>query len=128
MRKRILFAVILCLVVVFLYFLGFQKFTTEEFNMLDYENEIEMYSSDKNVGEITDKKTAKQKAKELWCEEYSFIEQNTLSLVNAENINVLYDDKNDCWHIYGVVPKKFDGASPHALIKSSGEVLSIWIG
>lgn len=96
--------------------------------MLDYENEIEMYPSDKNVGEITDKKTAKQKAKKLWCEEYSFIEQNTLTLVNAENINVLYDDKNDCWYIYGVVPKKFDGAAPHALIKSSGEVLSVWIG
>lgn len=128
MKKRSLILVILCLVVFFLCFWGFKQFTINEFNMLDYENEIEMYPSDKNVGEITDKKTAKQKAKKLWCEEYSFIEQNTLTLVNAENINVLYDDKNDCWYIYGVVPKKFDGAAPHALIKSSGEVLSVWIG
>ena len=124
MKKRSLILVSLCLVVVLLCFFIEKKCNVEKFNMLDYANEIETYSNNKTVGEITDKKTATQIAKELWCDEYNFLEQNA---VNTEEVNVLYDDKNDCWHIYGVIPQKFDGASPHALIKSSGEVLSVWI-
>lgn len=97
-----------------------------EFNLNEYQWAIEEYPSDKIVNVINDSNSAIKEAKKIWLEEFSMI--NGKKVDPLENIKVLtkYDATNDCWYIYGKLPKNFMGGVPHAIILSNGEVLALW--
>ena len=46
--------------------------------------------------------------------------------VNLRKIEVAYDLTEECWHIYGTLPKKTLGGVPHANIRKNGEVIAVW--
>ena len=90
------------------------------FAITEYQWEIENFPVDKNVGQVNDKNVGIEKAKYLWLEKYGIS-------INERKIEVSYDFKEECWHIYGILPPNTLGGVPHSIIRKSGEVLAVWI-
>jgi hypothetical protein len=132
MRKKILIAIgcltisIFCGIIIMIF--NSKKINVPEFNLTDYNWEIEHFSSNKNVGQIDNANIAIEKAKELWLEIYGMINGEPYDPTRGRKINVSFDSENDCWRIYGTLPSNVDGAVPQALIKSDGDVLAVWMG
>lgn len=91
-----------------------------EFSVSEYEWEIENFSVDQNVGEVNDKNVAIKNAKSLWLEKYSID-------IHEKKIEVAYDSKEECWHIYGTLSPNALGGVLHAIIQKEGDVLAVWI-
>lgn len=102
--------------------------TVLEFNLVDYEWEATTFSSEKNVGEVNDAKTAIKKAEGLWIEKFSDINGEPYNPINGRKIEVSFDSKNECWHINGTLASNMLGSVPHALIKKNGNVIAVWMG
>lgn len=99
----------------------------DEFNLATYQWEIETFPLDKNVGQVDDKNVAIEKAKSLWLEKYGIDNGQLYNFTNGRKIEVAYDFKEECWHIYGTLPPNTLGGVPHSIIRKSGEVLASWI-
>ena len=97
-----------------------------EFDLANYQWEIETFPSDKNVGEVNDAKIAIEKAKELWIEKFGLINGKPYDPTQGRKVNVSYDAENECWYINGTLPRNWNGGVPHALIQKDGKVLAIW--
>lgn len=99
----------------------------EEFNtpkvktfcLTEYQWEIQTFSTDRNVGEVNDKNIAIKNAKSLWLEKYSVDIPKT-------KIEVAYDSKEECWHVYSTQSPNVLGGVLHTIIQKNGEVLAVW--
>ena len=98
----------------------------EEFDLTNYQWEIEQFSLDKKVGLINDIDTDIERAKELWIETFNLINGNPFNPINGLPNEVFFDKKSDCWYIHGTLPENVDGGVPHALIQRDGTVLAVW--
>lgn len=98
-----------------------------EFSLAEYQWEIETFSLDKNVGQVDDKNVAIEKAKSLWLEKYGIDNGQQYNFISGRKIEVSYDFKEECWHIYGTLQPNTLGGVPHSIIRKSGEVLAVWI-
>ena len=98
------------------------------FNLSDYQEEIEHFSSDKHVGNIDSAQMAAEKAKELWIEQFSRDGQKYK--LKGKVIIVAFDEENECWLIKGTLPQKPNlvGGVPCALIQRDGTVMAVWHG
>ena len=103
-----------------------QPLDIKEFSLLNFQWEIETFPSDKNVGQVDDANTAIEKAKELWIEKFSVIGGKPYDPVDLRKIEVAYDSTEECWHIYGTLPKNTLGGVPHAIIRKNGDVIAVW--
>lgn len=97
------------------------------FDLTEYQWEIKTFPLDKNIGQVDDKNVAIEKAKSLWLEKYGIDNGQLYNFINGRKIEVAYDFKEECWHIYGTLPQNTLGGVPHAIIRKSGEVLAVWI-
>ena len=101
---------------------------TYTFDLKDYEGELEISKTNKNVGAIKDRDDALKKAKKLWKEMF----KDEIDLEANCGIFVAYDKNNKCWHVYAKELEYEDDAyfdeAPHALIQSDGKVLAAWYG
>ena len=86
---------------------------------------------DMYLGKITDSKTAKEKAEEIWIEffgEYGFEAEE----IKSQKPYVVYYDKgNDAWMVHGSLEyslfKRMKGGCANIIIRGSdGQVLAIW--
>ena len=99
----------------------------EEYNMVkvktfcltDYRWEIQTFSTDQNVGEVNDQNIAIKYAKSLWVEKYSVD-------IPKRKIEVAYDSKEECWHVYSTQSPNVVGGVLHAIIHKNGGVLAVW--
>ena len=91
-----------------------------EFSMDEYEWEIENYRTEGNVGAATDADSAIASAKALWLEKYD---------VNIRNnkIEVAYDSAEECWHIRGIISSDMLGGGYDAIIQKNGDVIAVWV-
>lgn len=98
--------------------------TVYTFDISDYSWELENCGYTKNIGPVTTKNIAIDKAKQLWKERFGNIYE-----INGLPIAVAYDEKNKCWLVNGTLQDdSVDGAVPCALITKDGDVLAMWIG
>lgn len=97
------------------------------FDLTEYQWEIKTFPLDRNVGQVDDKNVAIEKAKSLWLEKYGIDNGQLYNFINGRKIEVAYDFKEECWHIYGTLPPNTLGGVPHSIIRKSGEVLAVWI-
>lgn len=75
---------------------GPEEFNTvkvKTFYLTEYQWEIQTFSTDQNVGEVTDQSIAIKNAKSLWLEKYSVD-------IPKRKIEIAYDSKEECWHVY----------------------------
>ena len=93
----------------------------DNFSISDYGNYIEQFSSEKNVGETNNAKTAKKKAEEVWIELYGE------KVKSSKPYRTLYDETNEVWLVQGSLHENMIGGVPHILIrKSDGRILAVW--
>jgi hypothetical protein len=133
MRKNrfvILIAIGIALIVIGAIIFMFLKSTNEseigQFDLAQYQWEIETFPSDENVGQVNDANTAIEKAKELWIEKFSIIGGQSYNPINGIKIEVSYDSDSDCWHINSTQPSNVLGGVLHAIIRKNGEVVAVW--
>lgn len=105
--------------------IGSKDNTVERFDLADYQEYIDRYSTTMTVGEINDRKTAVQEASNI------FLEMFGEDAANYETYWVGFDSNHDVWYIAALAADPSSGAivfggGPEALIKSNGEVLAVW--
>lgn len=106
---------------------GAKAHAVGNFDLSKYQWEIKTFPSDRNVGQVDDKDAATEKAKSLWLEKYGADDEQLRSFIGGRKIEVAYDSKEECWHIYGTLPPNTLGGVPHVLVRKSGEVLAVWM-
>ena len=92
----------------------------EAFCLTEYQWEIQTFSTEQNVGEVNDKDVAIKNAKTLWLEKYG-------ANIPEKKIEVAYDTKEECWHVYGTLSPNTLGGVLHAVIRKNGDLLAVWI-
>lgn len=92
----------------------------ETFCLTKYQWEIQTFSTEQNIGEVNDKNVAIKNAKSLWLKKYG-VE------ISEKKIEVAYDTKEECWHVYGMLSSNTLGGVLHALIRKNGDLLAVWI-
>lgn len=98
--------------------------TVNSFDISDYSWELNNYGYKKNIGPVTTKNIAIEKAKLLWEEKFG-----KLYVDNNLPIAVAYDEKSECWRVNGTLQdNNIDGAVPCAIISKEGDVLALWFG
>ena len=126
-RKHVLLCILILVLTVGLFGLPFlfhrAEPKVEEFSLTEcqikYQWEIENFSIQQNVGEVNDKTVAIEHAKSLWLEKYKID-------VSEKTIEVAYDTREECWHIYSKPQRNTVGGVSHALIRKNGDVLAAW--
>lgn len=91
------------------------------FDITTYSKYIDEFPSEKILGPISDRKTAKEQAESLFLQIYGD------SVKSKKPYTVSFDEKSQVWLVEGSLPKNHDGGVPHILIrKSDGKVLAVW--
>ena len=111
---------------VFMLYRSNQPYKVKTFALLSYQQEIEAFPSDKNVGQIDDADTAVEKAKELWIDAFSAVGEKPYQPAARGKIEVSYDSDEECWHINGTLKPDTLGGVPHAIIRKNGNVIAVW--
>ena len=102
-----------------------QNNTVDTFDLADYQEIISRHPCDMVVGEIHDEEMAKREAGKVFAEVLG------IDLSEHTTYWVSFDSDCDVWHIAASKVNPADGlvafgACPEVLIKSNGEVLSVW--
>lgn len=91
------------------------------FEIATYSRYIDEFPSEKILGEISNERSAKEKAESLFREIYGD------SIKTKKPFTVSFDEKSQVWLVQGTLSKNHDGGVPHILIqKSDGKVLAVW--
>ena len=98
------------------------------FSLSDFQTplSVEQYRYPKNVGVVESPEEAMNIAIELW-KERELLDDLVCDYSKTENLEVSFDDAEQCWHINGKTPRKLFGGMPHVLVRKSGEVLAVWV-
>lgn len=99
-----------------------------DFNLAEYQFEVEAFSVDKYVEIVNNHNDAINKAKALWMELLDLESLESYNSIKGREVLVYYDASNDCWLVAGTLLSHFDGSVPHALITGDGKVLAVWMG
>ena len=92
-----------------------------DFNIKDYQDEIVVFPSDENIGEINDINTLMKKIEKIWIKVYGD------EIKKEKPYKVFYDEKNDVWLIHGTLPDYVDGGVAYAIVDNkTGKVLAVW--
>lgn len=107
--------------------------TVGEFRVADYQEELEIFSIDKHVGPVRDANAAREKARQIWIEEYGQVHLSEYfgypkDPSNGSPLQVYYDQTQDCWLIHGTTASAhlIIIELPYAIIRSDGTVLAVW--
>lgn len=91
------------------------------FELDNYMNHIDQFSSDKTVGAIDSPEMAIEQAVLLWTETFGD------TIKTKAPFYVALDNTNGVWLVFGSLPPGYLGGVPYALIqKADGKVLAIW--
>jgi hypothetical protein len=127
-KKRIIVSVsILILItgIAFTWYVIFSFYKVKEFNVEDFKQEMNDFSSDKIMGEIANQMIARKKAKEVWKELFS------CKVVRKVPYIVYFDKKNEVWLVrgninYNYILNEVGGLAHIIMRKNDGKVLAVW--
>lgn len=91
----------------------------------DYQQSIEQFSVDAQVGLITDIHTAAEAATGLWN---SLLSPQEITATQDAPIQVYYNQDADYWLVKGTPNTGTAETVPCAIIASSGDVIAVWMG
>ena len=105
-----------------------------EFSLDDYQDTIEIFSTDKNIGPVEDLDDVTEKAQILWNEKFPFGGSDGPN--PGDGIEVFFDSENACWLVRGTAPEGpfppgvagWTGAVPNIIIRENGDIVAIWMG
>lgn len=108
-----------------------------EFSIEDYQREMELFATDKNIGPVEDLDDVTEKAQLLWNKRFSYVTIAGFEEPNpGDGIEVFFDGENACWLVRGTAPEGpfppgvagWAGALPNVIIRENGDVVAIWMG
>lgn len=93
----------------------------QTFTLADYQDYINKFPSEKNVGNVTESKDVKKKAEKIWLDIYGE------SITKKKPYEVYFDSKSQVWLVKGTLPYNWYGGVPYILIEAkTGKVLAVW--
>lgn len=128
----ILFAVVISVFSYFSYVLYCENkihdFSIHKFNEIDpfssYEEIVESFPSNLNLGEIKNAKDAVKAADFIWD---NYFDKDFLSKLKDHPFKVYYDSQEDIWFVTGSdLPKNMKGGPPCVFIAGNGDVIALW--
>lgn len=91
------------------------------FNIADYSQKIDKFTSEKVLGAVDSKENAIEKAANVWLEIYGE------SVKDKKPYIASFDKKSHTWLVQGTLAENWLGGVPHILIRESdGKVLAVW--
>lgn len=130
MKKTIMISIILIFIILFA-FLSFYLISTTpkyvgDFNVVEFSEYIEneSFQIDKNIGKITDYKSAAKVGKSLIAERFENSNGNIFEWMGCD---VQHDKENDIYFVRTYhVSSRVKGGAFDVIIRSDGTVLAIW--
>ena len=99
----------------------YKSFEIKAFDVNDYQYYIDNFSSEDNVGSISDAADAAKKAEKIWVETYG------KQVKKEKPYQVFYDENNDIWLIQGTLRANSVGGVANFLAEGkTGKVLAVW--
>ncbi|MBQ7387396.1 MAG: hypothetical protein IJW03_04425 [Clostridia bacterium] len=93
----------------------------EPFEVSEYQYYIDNFSSEDNLGKISNSKDLIEKVEAIWIEKYG--EQ----IKNQKPYQVFYDEENGIWLVQGTLRFNMTGGVANILVDNdTGKVLAIW--
>ena len=93
----------------------------EPFEVSEYQYYIDNFSSEDNLGKISNSKDLIEKVEAIWIEKYG--EQ----IKNQKPYHVFYDEENGIWLVQGTLRFNMTGGVANILVDNdTGKVLAIW--
>ena len=93
----------------------------ENFELSDYQDYIDNFSSEENVGGIIDAKDVIKKAEIIWIKLYGE------SIKKEKPFKVFYDKKSEIWLVQGTLRSNMMGGVANVLVEDgTGKVLAVW--
>lgn len=124
MKKRI---ILVCLIIVFAVIIiavlcnQIGDTTVGTFELNEYQDYIDDFSSNEVLGSIIDSRDAIKKAESLWIDIYG------RDVKSNKPYQVFYDSKSETWLVCGSLKPGRLGGVPYALIENkTGKVLAVW--
>ncbi|MBE6547279.1 MAG: hypothetical protein E7667_00165 [Ruminococcaceae bacterium] len=116
----VLVAIILvCGIIIAVIKINFPK--VKSFQTQDYQYYIENFSSDENVGSISNARGATKKAETVWLKLYG------KNIKKEKPYQVFYDEKSDVWLVTGSMKSNAKGGVAHIIMEGdTGKVLAVW--
>ena len=118
---RIVFGVIVLAAGILIIVNQLKSHDVKAFDVSDYQDIIENFPSDENLGSISDAKDAVKKAETIWIKIYG------KNVKKEKPYQVFYDAENEVWLIHGYLRPNMEGGVANILIENStGKVLAVW--
>lgn len=91
------------------------------FEVSKYQYYIENFSSEENIGSISNAKDLLKKVEIIWIKKYGE------HIKNEKPYQVFYDEKNGIWLVQGTLRSNMVGGVANILVENyTGKVLAIW--
>lgn len=91
------------------------------FEVSEYQYYIENFSSEDNLGFISDSKELLKKVEVIWIKQYGE------RIKNQKPYQVFYDDANGIWLVRGTLRSNMHGGVANILVDNdTGKVLAVW--
>lgn len=106
-----------------------------EFGYFEYKWYEAIYDGNANVGYVKNADKAREKARELWSQQFEGQSWYNPEDFPDEYLHVEYDTKEKIWHVYGKGRPSLEfvyaapriGGFVHAIFQKNGKVLSCWL-
>ena len=91
------------------------------FEVSEYQYYIDNFSSEDNLGFISDSKELLKKVEVIWIKQYGE------SIKNQKPYQVFYDEANGIWLVHGTLRSNMLGGVANILVDNdTGKVLAVW--
>ena len=91
------------------------------FEVSEYQYYIDNFSSEANLGFISDSKDLLKKVEVIWIEQYGE------RIKNQKPYQVFYDEANGIWLVHGTLRSNMMGGVANILVDNdTGKVLAVW--
>lgn len=127
MRKRkgfLIFVLVLfiaCIGGVFMAIIKNESPDIKTFEVSEYQYYIDNFSSEENLGFISDTKDLLKKVEVIWVKKYGE------RIKKEKPYQVFYDEQNGIWLVQGTLPSHMMGGVANILVENgTGKVLAVW--
>lgn len=126
-RKRLFILVLVLFITfiggIFVVIIKNESPSIKTFEVSEYQYYIENFSSEDNLGVISNSKDLLKKVEVIWIKKYGE------RIKNQKPYQVFYDEKNGVWLVQGMLRPNMMGGVANILVDNdSGEVLAVWHG
>lgn len=125
-KRKVLFIFLLVLFIVFIFgilvvIIKNKSPEVKTFDVSEYQYYIDNFSSEDNLGFISDSKELLKKVEVIWIKQYGE------RIKNQKPYQVFYDEVNGVWLVHGTLRSNIKGGVANILVDNdTGKVLAVW--